>query len=470
MLFALLVTACSDSENEDPNGGGGGTNKGSIIGLNIKDAKLIYGVEKASAKSMLKSSGSSNYFRQVTRGNQNMEVTWVTENGDTTSITAIYAIANLNDDHLIVGTGQYLGDDSGLSLETGRSYMGYIINKNTGKVINADNPIISSYEGTGGDIDWDDFTSFYNYDKHCYLKGRECVIKVNIETSELTKMFEGADDIKILPNGAFFVHMTDGKHKYGSLLDFKIEELSENERYNSFDHYIPVNSIHDEIIYIVAIKDNLNETSTCTIIEFYCTPPTTGYGFSDFFGYEKYTLTTDFRLPEKYRLGYNIVATSIKSSPSQVLISISNPYEDYKYNNIILRQEQMPYPNEGLQRLPSELIEGFVTRDYEGRHKPVKAKIARNSKTAFNMNYQHGLVITDFETLSQKTIKEIKGYTIKGVMGNYTDDKPITFIGDNWEKKKQCVGTIDSEGNAIILQEFNSEDNESMNGFLMELK
>ena len=96
MLFALLLTACSDSENEDPNGGGG-TNTSKIVGLNIKDAKLIYGVERSSAKSMLKSSGSSNYFRQITKGNKNMEVTWVTEKGDTTSIITIDAIVEKTD-------------------------------------------------------------------------------------------------------------------------------------------------------------------------------------------------------------------------------------------------------------------------------------------------------------------------------------------------------------------------------------
>lgn len=52
MLFALLVTACSDSDNEDPNGGG--TNTSKIVGLNIKDAKLIYGVERSSAKDYYK--------------------------------------------------------------------------------------------------------------------------------------------------------------------------------------------------------------------------------------------------------------------------------------------------------------------------------------------------------------------------------------------------------------------------------
>ncbi|MFV0331701.1 MAG: hypothetical protein ACK5KL_18085, partial [Dysgonomonas sp.] len=116
---------------------------------------------------------------------------------------------------------------------------------------------------------------------------------------------------------------------------------------------------------------------------------------------------------------------------------------------------------------------GFVTgKERNTPYESIYPIIAVNSAASFNLKKDDSsdLVITDFKTLTQKTIKEAKGYRISAVIGKYTDSTPVTFIGDNWKMGKQCVGTIDSEGDAVILQEFNSNDNESMNGFLMELE
>ncbi|MFV0331984.1 MAG: hypothetical protein ACK5KL_19515, partial [Dysgonomonas sp.] len=356
MLFALLVTACSDSDNEDPNGGGKGNNKENIVGLNIKDAKLIYGVDKASAKSMLKSSGSSNYFRQVTKGNQNIEVTWVTENGDTTSITAIHVMAELNADHIIVGTSQYLGDDSGLALENlgGSSYMGYIINKNTGKVINPDNPILSEYEGTGGDIDWNNFISFYDSEKHCYLNGKGYIIKVNLETSELTKMFEESDDIKIFSNGTFFVHMKDGNHKYGNFRLNTVHEFSDFERYQGWDNYIPVYGVVDGILSIICNKKNSDGTTIYTVIDYYAGNGYGDYGFSDQLDNPKYKLIADFELPSNIPIGGRVLTPiSVNTSRTSQIIYIGT---SNGRNGILINRNI-----EGLSQLPDELISGFVT-------------------------------------------------------------------------------------------------------------
>ena len=86
----------------------------------------------------------------------------------------------------------------------------------------------------------------------------------------------------------------------------------------------------------------------------------------------------------------------------------------------------------------------------------------------FNPKINGDLIITEFSTLSQKTIKETQGYRISAVVGKYSDTTPVTFIGQ--KAYKNCVGTIDAQGNSQILQEFDYNDNESMNGFLMELQ
>lgn len=474
MLLVLLVTACSDNETEDPNGGDGnnGGDKTNIVGLNIKDAKLIYGVEKASTRSMLKSDNpyAPKYFRQITTQNENMPVNWVKENGDTTSIIYIDAIAKLTNDYLLVTTQNDLRYPGMGTLEVG----GYVVNKSTGKIINPENrfTVKSYYHG------YDNFASYYDGDRYCYVTTssgpiEKNIVRIDFKTSETKTLLDRCDDVKMLSNGSFFAHMIDGKHKYGSLFFGEIKDFSEMERYTGWDNYIPVQGVVDGIISIVCNKKNTDGTTTYTIVNFTGGEHPADYGFGDKFDVANTYFTTDFELKPNIPIGYEYLAPiSVNTSRTSQIIYIGTSSGQH---GILINFDAW----NGLSQLPNDLIDGFVGGRISDYRDNIYPNMATNSVAAFNSKENGDLVITEFSTLTQHTIKEAKGYVISAIMGKYTDNRPIKFIGNKFEQVenngwmrsvKQCVGTIDSKGNAEILQEFNSNDNEAMNGFLLELE
>ena len=475
MLFAMLLTACSDSDNENGVNGGGGTgnNKGNIVGLNIKDAKLIYGVERStSVKSMLKSNNpyAPHYFRQITTRDENMPVNWVKENGDTTSVIYIDAIAKLTNDYLLVTTQNYLTDPGLCSIEIG----GYIVNKSTGKIINPENRFTVKNYSDG----YDNFASYYDGERYCYITTsysgiEKNIVRIDFKTSETKKMLEECDDVKMFSNGSFFAHMINGKHKYGSLLFGEIKEFSDMERYKGWDNYIPVDGVVDGVLSIICNKKNTDGTTTYAVIDYYAGDGYGDYGFADQFDNPNYRFISDFELKPNIPLGaIYLVPVSVNTSRTSQMIYIGT--SNGKQGIVINRNIN------GLSQLSNDLIDGFIAGTEYSSYESIYPNIAVNSVAAFNLkkDYSGDLIITDFETLTQKTIKEAKGFNIKGVIGKHSDNRPITFIGNKleqvenngwWRCVKQCIGTIDSKGNAEILQEFNPDDNESMTGFLMEL-
>ena len=474
LLFALLLTACSDSENEDPNGGGG-ANTSKIVGLNIKDAKLIYGVDRSSAKSMLKSDNpyAPKYFRQITIQNENMPVNWVKENGDTTSTIHIDAIAKLTNDYLLVTTQGYLEHPGLNSMDVG----GYVVNKSTGKIINPENRFSVKKYSDG----YDNFASYYDGDRYCYITTSSGVIEKNIvridfKTSETKTLLDGCDDVKMLSNGSFFAHMIDGKYKYGSLLYGEIHEFTDMERYKDYDSYLPVRTSRDDEIRILAIKYDYTENewgeklNKIDIINFSAVIGSTMGSFDDRLDDERFSIYHKFSSPlhGKIPMSPEVIVNSVRLSNVQDIIYLRI---GRKPDELLLKYQNTSsiVEGDGLYKLADELLPGFSSdkfSSYENNY----PTIAKNSKAAFNLISEKGIVITKFADLSQQTIERYGIFPFNGIIGNYDSDKPITFTGYNWEKKKQCVGTIDSEGNAEILQIFSSEDNEAMNGFLLELE
>lgn len=473
MLFAVLLTACSDSENEDPNGGGGSSTD-KIVGLNIKDAKLIYGVERSSAKSILKSANpyAPQYFRQITTQNENMPVNWVKENGDTTSVIHIDAIAKLTNEYLLVTTQNDLRYPGMSSVEVG----GYVVNRSTGKIINPENRFSVKNYSEG----YDNFASYYDGNRYCYITTgngnfEKNIVRIDFKTSETKKMLEGCDDVKMLSNGSFFAHMGNGKHKYGSLLFGEINEFADIERYRGYDSYLPVRASSDDGIRILAIKNDYTENewgeklNKIDIINFSAVIGSTMGSFDDRLDDERFSIYHKFSSPifGEIPMRPEVVVNSVSSSKTQDIIYLRI---GRKPDELLLKYQDTSsiVEGDGLYKLADELLPGFSSGkffDYENNY----PTIARNSKASFNLILGKGIVITKFTDLSQQTIEKYGIFPFNGIIGNYDSDKAITFTGYNREQKKQCVGTIDSEGNVEILQIFSTEDNEAMNGFLLEL-
>lgn len=92
---AIFLAACSDEEGIDsPNGG---NDSPVLVGLNIKDAKYIYGSESNTRSSSVQ-------YRQIKKDGTDMILGWITEKGDTVEVKDITNIWDINEKYLLVNT------------------------------------------------------------------------------------------------------------------------------------------------------------------------------------------------------------------------------------------------------------------------------------------------------------------------------------------------------------------------------
>ncbi len=79
---AIFMAACSDEEGIDSHNGGNGNDSPVLVGLNIKDAKYIYGRESNTRSSSVQ-------YRQIKKDGTDMILGWITEKGDTVEVSDI---------------------------------------------------------------------------------------------------------------------------------------------------------------------------------------------------------------------------------------------------------------------------------------------------------------------------------------------------------------------------------------------
>lgn len=101
---AILLAACSDNEYIDNPNGGNNNNSPVLVGLNIKDAKYIYGSESSTRSSSVQ-------YRQIKKDGTDMILGWITEKGDTVEVKDVTNIWDITDKYLLVNT------DSPIKLE-----------------------------------------------------------------------------------------------------------------------------------------------------------------------------------------------------------------------------------------------------------------------------------------------------------------------------------------------------------------
>lgn len=94
---AIFMAACSDEEGIDRHNGGNGNDSPVLVGLNIKDAKYIYGSESNTRSSSVQ-------YRQIKKDGTDMILGWITEKGDTVEVKDIANIWDINEKYLLVNT------------------------------------------------------------------------------------------------------------------------------------------------------------------------------------------------------------------------------------------------------------------------------------------------------------------------------------------------------------------------------
>ena len=94
---AIFMAACSDEEGIDSHNGGNGNDSPVLVGLNIKDAKYIYGSESNTRSSSVQ-------YRQIKKDGTDMILGWITEKGDTVEVKNITNIWDINEKYLLVNT------------------------------------------------------------------------------------------------------------------------------------------------------------------------------------------------------------------------------------------------------------------------------------------------------------------------------------------------------------------------------
>lgn len=94
---AVFLAACSDNEDIGSPNGSNGNNSPVLVGLNIKDAKYIYGSESNTRSSSIQ-------YRQIKKDGTDMVLGWITEKGDTVEVKDITNIWDINEKYLLVNT------------------------------------------------------------------------------------------------------------------------------------------------------------------------------------------------------------------------------------------------------------------------------------------------------------------------------------------------------------------------------
>lgn len=94
---AIFLAACSDKEDMGNPNEDNGNNTSVLVGLNIKDAKYIYGSENNTRSSSIQ-------YRQIKKDGTDMQLGWITEKGDTVEVKDITNIWDINEKYLLVNT------------------------------------------------------------------------------------------------------------------------------------------------------------------------------------------------------------------------------------------------------------------------------------------------------------------------------------------------------------------------------
>lgn len=94
---AIFLAACSDKEDMGNPNEDNGNNSPVLVGLNIKDAKYIYGSENNTRSSSIQ-------YRQIKKDGTDMQLGWITEKGDTVEVKDITNIWDINEKYLLVNT------------------------------------------------------------------------------------------------------------------------------------------------------------------------------------------------------------------------------------------------------------------------------------------------------------------------------------------------------------------------------
>lgn len=201
---AIFLAACSDKEDMGNPNEDNGNNSPVLVGLNIKDAKYIYGSENNTRSSSIQ-------YRQIKKDGTDMQLGWITEKGDTVEVKDITNIWDINEKYLLVNTDypiklekektQYDENGNELPSETVEILFGasYLVDKQTESVFEIKGKIKIDNSFYNGNIELDGskaitdekgniyIPTYYNKDKNGWRKGAIPTL-FKIHTQDLTDL------------------------------------------------------------------------------------------------------------------------------------------------------------------------------------------------------------------------------------------------------------------------------------------
>ncbi len=112
VIIAICLISCSKSDDQSK------SQRGNIVGLNIKDAEYIY----SAGSQMQGRSTESTDYRQIKIDGEDLPLSWIDSNGDTIRVESATKVWNINEEYIMVNTSQPLNNTDPTALK-GCSYL-----------------------------------------------------------------------------------------------------------------------------------------------------------------------------------------------------------------------------------------------------------------------------------------------------------------------------------------------------------
>lgn len=439
---AIFLAACSDKEDINSPNGNNGNDSPVLVGLNIKDAKYIYGSEDNTRSSSIQ-------YRQIKKDGTDMILGWITEKGDTVEVKDITNIWDINEKYLLVNTDspikleedkpQYDENGNKLPSEAVEILFGasYLIDKQTESVFEIKGKIKINN---------------YSYDGYLALDGSKAITdkKGNIYMpiyydKDKSGWREGA-----IPT-LFKIHTQNPT-------DLKIENYAE---INSEDYF------YDEMKYDWFV---VNNQGTCFYDMRYIRPSsgTRQYTIGQFI--KGSTYGAGFVSPDKNDLYLTAVIGDANNNDQQLIVNkisengssiqgdniaqIPIEYYHWEYkictlwnqfkNAVLINAESFYYEfnieNNSINQIDAPLW-GFFS---ENSYTTTTASFMLNSVDKLSI-----ISLRDYSTknvdLASEGIDLRNIYTMEG-------DELLHFSGFRYTDSQSVIGTIDENGNVVISE------------------
>lgn len=444
---AIFLAACSDKEDINNPNGNNGYNNPVLVGLNIKDAKYIYGSEDNTRSSSIQ-------YRQIKKDGTDMILGWITEKGDTVEVKDITGIWDINEKYLLLNTNYPIK----LEADDGPQY------DEDGNILPSDDISISTPLGASYLIDKQTESIF------------ALIGKMNIKGYTLDT-YLGLDGEKVMTDnkGNIYMPLVRSDNSYRLWKDYNIKPTlfkihTQNPTDLKIENYAEINSedyFYDDMKYDWFV---VNNQGTCFYDMRYIRPSSGNRQYTIGQFIKGSTYGAGFISPDKNDLYLTTVVEDANNHEQQLIISKTSENNNYIQGENIA-QTQIEYYGFGndictlWNQFKNVILITAWNRYYEfdiNNHSitPINADLQgffkENSYTtttaSFIQNSVDKLTIVSLRDYSTKIVDMANvGIDLRNI---YTMDGSefLHFSGFRYVDSQSVIGTIDENGNVEISE------------------